>query len=140
MWYCYGLEQVHEVTLKKDARNDITRPVVFLRYNPNGKFMVNGVHRKIPRKHREKALLNLLKDISTGVRTFPDTLNVIYMFYPMTDGVPCILSEPEFSDQMKACVQPWCHKGDQHQFHTSACAFCGHKTDSKFWNRQRLLS
>ena len=73
------MEQVHEALL----RNKHDQPVLFIRYNPNGAVKHDDKKKRIPRKDREQALIELMKDLRQEKITFTKTLNIIYLFYSM---------------------------------------------------------
>ena len=94
------MEKIHESIL----RQGIVTPVVFIRYNPNGKVSYDGITKIILRCEREKILMNLLEDIQKEQITFTNSLNIIYLFYSMRNGVPKVCSKPEYDKQMYNCV------------------------------------
>ena len=50
-------------------------------------------------------LIDYLKKVETGELKFEDTLNVAYINYDMQDGVPVVLVDSDYYEQIKACVR-----------------------------------
>jgi hypothetical protein len=94
-------EQIHESLIKSGEE----RPIVFIRYNPNGAVTTDGVKTDIPRKQREEVLMKVLKDIQIGVVKFTETLNIVYLFYSTRGGIPEICSDPDYTDQSLGCIR-----------------------------------
>ena len=94
------MERIHEALLKAG----FALPVVFICYNPNGRVTVDGKVMKILRKSREIALLSLLQNILEDKVSFDKTLNVVYLFYSLKNGVPEICFEADYNEQAKNCV------------------------------------
>lgn len=80
--------------------NGNSAPIAWIRYNPHA-YRNNGILAKTPTKERHFQLLKLLNEISfqnsQGVRVF-------YMFYDTEDGVPSILSDPDYNPVVKEWV------------------------------------
>jgi hypothetical protein len=87
---CTRMLQIHE----NHVKNGDTRPLVFVRYNPDGPVLVDGIKRKIMRKWREEALVAFLKTIQAEKRRFDAPLSVVYAFYDTDeDGELCVTAE-----------------------------------------------
>ena len=100
-----------EFTRMADVRaslvlNGYTLPIYWIRYNPNGKYKVNGKKVDIKRVEREKLLKNEIDRICSD-DFFPEKEeNIHYMFYDLeseNDG-PCIMYGGEFPEPLKECV------------------------------------
>ena len=87
-----------------------TMPLFMIRFNPAGKYVVDGIPFRKSREEREAELirvLNELNDIDGVTKSFPP-LQILYMFYHSVmqlDGVitPCVCDDPEYDNTMKAC-------------------------------------
>jgi len=75
-------------------------PVVWIRYNPHG-FKVNGVKKKMTQEERQKKLIDLLNAIEFENQP---QVRVYYMFYDIDNGIPCVLSDPEYQETVKSWV------------------------------------
>jgi hypothetical protein len=99
------MEQVHEAIISAETTNG--QPLLFVRYNPNGVYTVDGVRHKTPRVQREKVLLQFLALVKSG-EWAPDLglLNIVYLFYDEDHhGMPIICQDPDYSFQMMGCVR-----------------------------------
>ena len=97
---CSRMEQTSEAIIKSGD----TRPIVYIRFNPNDTYTVDGVVQKANKKSREEQLLLLLKKIQAEEIAFDLPLNIIYMYYDMEDGVPAVCGDPDYSEQLKGCI------------------------------------
>ncbi len=96
------MTQIHESVLKAGE----SRPLLFIRYNPNGKFYNNDKEIKMTRIQREQKLIELLKQIETEEITFTEPLNIIYVCYDINeDGYPKITDDSDYVEEMKACIR-----------------------------------
>lgn len=95
------MEQVHEAVLK--AHSNGAPPVLFVRYSPDAR-TVDGEKQKTKRKDRESELMTFLADVASCKVQFTDTLNIVYIGYDMAGRVPCVLSDPDYPEQIKSCV------------------------------------
>ncbi|KAG5186958.1 hypothetical protein JKP88DRAFT_288451 [Tribonema minus] len=110
------MEQVHEGVLKAHAQiaADMAGetealqipcpPVLFVRFNPDN-CTVDGAKVQNRRKDREAALMRFLNEVALGQRVFTETLNIVYIGYDMEGGEPSVCKDPDYSEQMKACVR-----------------------------------
>eukprot|EP00953_Heterococcus_sp_UTEX-ZZ885_P008867 5265-Heterococcus_DN1.PRE.19 len=98
---CSRMEQTSEAIIKSGE----TRPIVYVRYNPNGQYTVDGEVTKVKRADREKKLLQVLSDIQSGVLVFTLPINVVYLFYSTLDGWPEVCYDPDYSEQLAGCVK-----------------------------------
>lgn len=94
------MEQIHESILTGGE----TRPVLFVRYNPDGTYKEDGITVRIPRWKREERLLEVLEKIKEGRIVFTKPLNILYLFYELKKGKEAILEDRDFSQQMLGCV------------------------------------
>ena len=86
---------------------DIVPPVVFVRYNCDA-YTIDSekpIGGNFKRRNNESKLMEYLKSVVDGERTYTQTLNIVYICYDTTDGVSDVLSDPDYSEQMKACVR-----------------------------------
>eukprot|EP00953_Heterococcus_sp_UTEX-ZZ885_P008871 5265-Heterococcus_DN1.PRE.23 len=97
---CSRMEQTSEAIIKSGE----TRPIVYIRYNPNGVYTVDGEIVKVKREDREKKLLQVLADLQSGVISFTLPLNIVYLFYSTLDGQPEVCCDPNYSNQLAGCV------------------------------------
>jgi hypothetical protein len=95
------MEQVHEALVVGGEQ----RPVLFVRYNPNGGFKRDGERVRLPRRDREQLLLSFLTRVASGEHLFSEPLNVVYLCYDTRDGRPVVCDDPDYSEQMKGCVR-----------------------------------
>jgi hypothetical protein len=95
------MEQIHESIVTGGEE----RPVVFVRYNPNGSFEEDGVPMKMLRREREQLLLSFLAKVASGEIVLTNPLNIVYICYSTFEGEPEIFYDPDFSEQMKGCVR-----------------------------------
>ena len=95
------MEQVHEALVVGGEQ----RPVLFVRYNPNGEFKRDGERVRLPRRDREQLLLSFLTRVASGEHLFSEPLNVVYLCYDTRDGRPVVCDDPDYSEQMKGCVR-----------------------------------
>jgi hypothetical protein len=95
------MEQVHESLVTGGEQ----RPVVFVRYNPNGPFEEDGESVDMRRRDREQLLLSFLGKVASGEIVFTEPLNIVYICYSTFDGEPVVCYDPDFSEQMKGCVR-----------------------------------
>jgi hypothetical protein len=94
------MEQVSESMIQGGE----TRPLVFIRYNPDGKYEMDGVDTGLIRKVREAGLLRTLAAIESGEMAFSSPLNIVYLYYSTNNGVPTVCEDSDFHPQMKGCV------------------------------------
>ncbi len=109
------MEQTHESILKAQYADMVKAmgeetallapqlPVVFVRFNPDA-HTVDGVSIRNDRKQKEVELLKVLHDIDKGDIELPHILNIVYVGYDLIDGEPAVLSDPDFSEQMRTGV------------------------------------
>lgn len=97
---CSRMEQCSEAIIRAGD----TRPIVFIRYNPNGKYTEDGKTLKVPRKERERKLLDVLAKIQSGAITFTLPINIIYLFYSTLDDLPEVCYDPDYSEQLVSVV------------------------------------
>jgi hypothetical protein len=95
------MEQVHESLVTGGEQ----RPVVFVRYNPNGSFEEDEIPIKMHRRNREQLLLSFLEEVASGGRVFTEPLNIVYICYSTFEGEPLVCHDPDFSEQMRGCVR-----------------------------------
>ena len=75
-------------------------PVVFIRYNPHA-FKVDGITKRTTIGERHKKLTELLNHIKTMEPV--KEVQVYYMFYDTEKGVPTVMADPDYYDEVK----PW---------------------------------
>jgi hypothetical protein len=75
-------------------------PIVWIRYNPHG-YKVNGATKKTSQDFRQKYLLDFLNALE--FENHPQ-IRIYYMFYDTSDGIPCVLSDPEYQETVKSWV------------------------------------
>jgi hypothetical protein len=97
---CSRMEQCSEAIIKSGE----TRPIVFIRYNPNGEYIVDGEEIKVDRKDREKKLLEVLAGIQTGEISFTLPINIVYLFYKTKDEIPEVCYDEDFDEQLIGCI------------------------------------
>jgi hypothetical protein len=77
--------------------------VVWIRYNPHG-FQVDGVTKRTTKVERQVKLLALMDELAAET---PDAdvpqVRIIYMFYSTQDGMPCVLLDEDYYEDVK----PW---------------------------------
>lgn len=94
--------QIHESIMKGGD----TRPILFVRYNPNGKFYHDDVEINMNRTERETILMNYLAKLASGKITYTEPLNIKYICYNTNQNkMPVICDDPDFSEEMKACIR-----------------------------------
>lgn len=84
----------------------ITKPVYWIRYNPNGKYHVGGEQVKIGIKERESELKKKLEYLCSPEFVPENKVNIHYMFYDLIseeDG-PEIMIDTDFPDVLKEFV------------------------------------
>ena len=84
----------------------ITKPVYWIRYNPNGKYHVGGEQVKIGIKERESELKKKLEYLCSPEFVPENKVNIHYMFYDLIseeDG-PELLIDPGFPQILKEFV------------------------------------
>lgn len=83
-----------------------TVPVHWIRYSPNGKYMVGGRQRVPKREDREGVLKENLESLCSGEVEPSGQMSMHFMFYGRfcDEGLPCIVAEKEFPDHLKAFV------------------------------------
>ena len=83
-----------------------TLPVHWVRYSPNGKYMVGGKQRFPIRDDREVLLKAYINSLCSGEIQPPGQASFHFMFYDRfcDEGPPCIVSEPEFPEHLKEFV------------------------------------
>lgn len=75
-------------------------PVVFVRYNPHG-FKVDSKTKQTRATERHAKLMDLMNRLKTME---PDKdVQMFYMFYTTKNGLPIVLEDPEYHDEIK----PW---------------------------------
>jgi len=75
-------------------------PIIFIRYNPHA-FKVDGKTKRTQMAERHKKLAQLLDHI---INMEPvNDVQVYYMFYDTDEGIPKVLSDPDYYDEVK----PW---------------------------------
>jgi hypothetical protein len=97
---CSRMEQCSEAIMTSGE----TRPIVFVRYNPNGEYTVDGEEVKVTRKDRESRLLEVLADIQSGKISFTLPLNIVYLFYSTQNDIPEVCYDPDYSEQLIGCI------------------------------------
>lgn len=75
-------------------------PIIFIRYNPHA-FKVDGKTKRTQMAERHKKLMDLM-DIIKTMEPSRD-VQVYYMFYDTDEGIPVVLSDPDYYDEVK----PW---------------------------------
>jgi len=95
------MEQVHEALVTGGEQ----RPMVFVRYNPNGSFEEDEIPIKMRRRDREQMLLSFLGKVASGELVFTEPLNIVYICYSTFDGEPVVCYDADFSEQMRGCVR-----------------------------------
>jgi len=75
-------------------------PVVFIRYNPHA-FKVDGTTKRTTIGERHKKLTEILNHIKTMEPV--KEVQVYYMFYDTEEGVPTVMADPDYYDEVK----PW---------------------------------
>jgi hypothetical protein len=111
------MEQIHEGIMVAHEQNALRlceteeealrapcAPVLFVRFNSDG-YTIDGQKRKTRRKDREAKLMEFLESVAAGKRTYTEPLNVVYICYSSSDGQADVLSDPDYTEQMKACVR-----------------------------------
>ncbi|KAG5184100.1 hypothetical protein JKP88DRAFT_244967 [Tribonema minus] len=93
--------QVHEAILSRGY----TVPVVFVRYNPNGCITKDGVCIKMTREEREVVLLEFLGRVRDGQQVFQEPLNLVYLCYPTTYGLPTVCEDTDFDEGMIGTIR-----------------------------------
>lgn len=76
--------------------DDNDRPTFWIRFNPNA-FKVDGKTKRVPKKIRYTRLIDLIRGTDVGV---------VYMYYDVSGGNPCITQDPLYSTSMKALLKP----------------------------------
>lgn len=87
-----------------------TAPIYWLRYNPNGKYHVNGEQVKIHRPKREAALKKYLAKLCSPDFRPEHQVNVHYLFYDLESSAsgPSIMLDSDFPAVMKPFVSWAC--------------------------------
>jgi hypothetical protein len=93
--------QMHEALLSQGC--DL--PVVFVRYNPDGKVTREGVAVRITRDQREAALIAYLDEVVAGTVAFTEPFNTVYLFYPTEDELPTVVADPEYDLDMIGAIR-----------------------------------
>jgi hypothetical protein len=73
--------------------------LLWIRFNPDA-YTVDGVTRRTRTADRHAALLRTIETHVPG-----QGMEVVYMYYDMAGGVPCVLSEPDYPVEFKTCVK-----------------------------------
>lgn len=83
-----------------------TLPVHWIRYAPNGTYMVGGREQVLRREEREGILKEYLKSLCSGDIKPSGQMSIHYMFYNRScdEGLPCIVTEPGFPEHLKEFV------------------------------------
>ena len=89
--------------------NSYTKPIYWIRYNPNGKYFVGEQEKKIPQNERELALKNHIFSMMEPDFVPDKNESIMYMFYSRTSetGPPKILENSEFPEYVKNIVSWW---------------------------------
>jgi len=61
-------------------------PIIFLRYNPNGSYWVNGVLKETPTEEREKELVDTILSLSSPSYLQTEPIVLGYMYYDYDNG------------------------------------------------------
>lgn len=84
----------------------ITKPLYWIRYSPNSKYVVDGVHVKCDIKKREEGLKNHLEYLCSDEFVPENYVNIHYMYYNL-DSVetgPEIMADQDFPEVLKEFV------------------------------------
>jgi hypothetical protein len=73
--------------------------LLWIRFNPDA-YTVDGVTQRTRIVDRHAALLRTIETHVPG-----QGMEVVYMYYDMAGGVPCVLSEPDYPAEFKTCVK-----------------------------------
>ena len=86
--------------------NSYTRPIFWLRYNPNGKYFIGEKEKKVSRENRELALKEKIFSMMEPSFEPEGNENIHYMFYPRVSesGPPKILENSQFPGYVKNIV------------------------------------
>lgn len=86
--------------------NFYTQPIFWLRYNPNGKYSVGGIEKKVSRKERELVLKEKILSMMEPDFTPMGNENIHYIYYSRVseNGPPEILEDPNFPEYVKKTV------------------------------------
>ena len=86
--------------------NSYKQPIFWLRYNPNGKYVVGEKEKKVSRENRENALKEKIFSMMRPDFVPRGNENIHYMFYPRVSesGPPKILENSQFSEHVKNIV------------------------------------
>jgi len=89
--------------------NSYTKPIYWIRYNPNGKYFVGGKEKNIPQSERELVLKNHIFSMMEPDFIPEKNENIFYMFYSRTSetGPPEILENGDFPGYVKNIVSWW---------------------------------
>ncbi|CAN0040571.1 unnamed protein product, partial [Phaeothamnion confervicola] len=103
-WYLINCECSRMMDVVSSLRlAGFTAPVHFLRYSPNGTYLVDEVSQNVPRKDREEALKTRLSEICNE-QVPSQELTVEYMFYDTADGSPTVLQDADYAEMLAKCV------------------------------------
>jgi hypothetical protein len=80
------------------------RPILFVRYNCDS-YTIDGEKRKSRLNDREAKVMEFLESVAAGKRAYTEPLNIVYICYSSSDGQADIMSDPDYSEQMRACVR-----------------------------------
>lgn len=90
------------------AQNAVCPPILFIRYNCDS-VTVDGVTVKSTVKDRQALLMNFLADLASGVKTYTEPYNIVYINYPVrTVGdelLPDIFFADGFNEQTRGAVR-----------------------------------
>ena len=73
-------------------------PIRFLRYNPHC-YSINNIKQKINQVQRHDKLIECIKTVE-----FNTSFSVMYLFYDMENGKPCIFDDYEYTESFKQFV------------------------------------
>ena len=73
-------------------------PIRFIRYNPHC-FSINKIKQKINQTQRHEKLIQTIRTVEFNV-----PFSVMYLFYDMRNGKPCIFDDYEYTETFKQFV------------------------------------
>lgn len=85
-------------------------PIEFVRYNPDA-FRVDGALQRIPKKDRERILVDYLTSITDdGLASEAAPLTITYFCYDCEDLLPTVCADHGYDPHLRQCVQVLAHR------------------------------
>jgi hypothetical protein len=94
--------QIHEAI----GAAGVTAPVLFVRFNPDGKVVRDGHRVRVPYEQRIERLTAFLGRLQSGrAGALEDPFNLAYLFYSTAGGLPTVTEDPDYAAEMKGAIR-----------------------------------